>query len=825
MRFRKRTSAPAGDEVEVTAESGEMAPMEFSLTSRMRDRDRNTRRKLSIWDRSKYTLLLGSLFAFFWWQKIDDNPIKSVADAFWETFEKQAWVLVLLALEWVRQIHFFLAERWAGYYRFWKSTVFGRFDGRSQRLDPWTRFRLGRVLRWIFALVVVSVIVGQVADQSPVDAMVSLPGRMNDALPMAARLIVYPLLMISQFVLLFWFLGRGGIETYFPDDIETRFDDVWGQDPVREKIRENLIFLENPESIEARGGYTPGGILLYGPPGTGKTLLAEAAAGETGKPFVFVEPGAFINMFMGVGIIKVKSLFRKLRKLALRYGGVVVFFDEADSLGNRGAIGGGAMASNGFARFLADATEPGSAIPYLSEGSQRALWTSAIDGSPRPETKNGVMMMGGGGGGGTLQSLLAEMSGLKKPRGFFNRSVRKALGMRPKPPPKYRILVMMASNMPEALDEAMLRPGRIDRIYKVGYPTKEGRIRTYEGYLDKVRHELTPTDIEKLATMTPYATGARIKDTVNEALINAIRDGREVINWIDIVKAKQMKEHGLADDFRYVDHERHAIAVHEACHAVTAAKLRSHLTVDVATIERRGDVGGFVSSVPPEDRFTHWRSEYDTDIQVSLASLAGERMLFEGDNSSGVGGDMRSATRMATLMIGYWGMGRTFTSHAVRRELGIGGGGGGGPRPGEDGEDREEKLLMSGLGEQVEERLSELYEQVTELLATNRLQVLAVAHALETHLTITGDDVMAIIDGTEGPFIDGRGYYRPEAVEKLETYHAAVLDFRRRGLDDIPPLPEIEGVTGRIVSSVVARVVEPEPETVDATHPVSESSD
>ena len=421
---------------------------------------------------------------------------------------------------------------------------------------------------------------------------------------------------------------------------------MWGQDPVREKIRENLIFLENPESIEARGGYTPGGILLYGPPGTGKTLLAEAAAGETGKPFVFVEPGAFINMFMGVGIIKVKSLFRKLRKLALRYGGVVVFFDEADSLGNRGAIGGGgAMASNGFARFLDDATEPGSSIPYLSEGSQRALWTAAIDGSPKPELTSRVMMMGGGGGGGgTLQSLLAEMSGLKKPRGFFNRSVRKALGMRPKPPPKYRILVMMASNMPEALDEAMLRPGRIDRIYKVGYPTKEGRIRTYEGYLDKVRHELTPADIEKLATMTPYATGARIKDTVNEALINAIRDGREVINWIDIVKAKQLKEHGLADDFRYVDHERHAIAVHEACHAVAAAKLRSHLTVDVATIERRGDVGGFVSSVPPEDRFTHWRSEYDTDIQVSLASLAGERMLFEGDNSSGVGGDMRSAT-------------------------------------------------------------------------------------------------------------------------------------------------------------------------------------
>jgi ATP-dependent Zn protease len=677
-------------------------------------------------------------------------------------------------------------------------------------------------MRWIFAIVLVSVVVGQITNQNPIDAMVSLPGRINDALPFALRLLIYPLILISQFVMLFWFLGRGGIETYYPDDIDTRFDDVWGQDPVREKVRENLIFLENPEAIESRGGYTPGGILLYGPPGTGKTLLAEAAAGETGKPFVFVDPGAFINMFMGVGIIKVRSLFRKLRKLALRYGGVVVFFDEADSLGNRGGTTpDGGFASNSVAQFLDDATDIGSSVPYLSSGAQRELWRSALERAPQPQTKSSVMMMGGGGGGmGTLQALLAELSGLKKPRGFFNRTVRKALGMRPKPPPHYRILVMMASNMPEALDDAMLRPGRIDRIYKVGYPTKEGRIRTYEGYLAKVRHALTPDDIDKLATMTPYATGAKIKDTVNEALINAIRDGREVITWGDVIKAKQLKEHGLADDFHYVEHERHAIAVHEACHAVAVGMLCGHRMIDVATIERRGDVGGFVSYVPPEDRFTEWRSEYDTDIQVSLASLAGERMLFEGDNSSGVGGDLRSATRLATLMVGYWGMGATFTSHAVRREFAIGGGGGGGGgRPGDTG-DREEDLLRTGLGDQVEQRLGELFESVSSMLATHRLQVLAVAHALETHLTITGDDVMAIIAGREGPFIDGAGYYRPDAVDKLEAYHAAVLEYRRRGIEGLPPLPEIEGVTGRIVSSVAARATEPtpepEPEPVDA---------
>ena len=112
--------------------------------------------------------------------------------------------------------------------------------------------------------------------------------------------------------------------------------DRLGQDHVLERIRENLLFLEDPESIERHGGYVPGGILLWAPPGTGKTLMAEAMAGETGKPFIFVDPGAFNNMFFGVGVMKVKSLFRKLRKLAVRYGGVIVFFDEADTLGSRG---------------------------------------------------------------------------------------------------------------------------------------------------------------------------------------------------------------------------------------------------------------------------------------------------------------------------------------------------------------------------------------------------------------------------------------------------------------------------------------------------------
>ena len=359
---------------------------------------------------------------------------------------------------------------------------------------------------------------------------------------------------------------------------------------------------------------------------------------------------------------------------------------------------------------------------------------------------------------GTLQALLAEMSGLKKPKGFMNRVVRRALGMKPKPPPKYRMLIMMATNMPQSLDEALLRPGRIDRIYKVGYPSKPGRVRTYEGYLAKVRHKLTAEDIDKLATITPYATGATIKDLVNEALINAIRSGRDSITWNDVVKAKQLKDLGPPEDVEYIERERHAVAVHEACHAVAAYRVRAHLTIDIATIEKGGTYLGMVASIPPEDQFTQWRSEYEADIMVSLASLVGERMFFDGDNSSGVSGDLESATQIAMLMEGYWGMGSSVASHGVAQSVGIGGGGKPGKGAAAATRRRPQQAARRHAGERIEDKLGGLMERTERLLLENRQAVLAVAHALETHKTLTGDDIEAIIEGRPGVMIDGSPY-------------------------------------------------------------------
>ena len=240
--------------------------------------------------------------------------------------------------------------------------------------------------------------------------------------------------------------------------------------------------------------------------------------------------------------------------------------------------------------------------------------------------------------------------------------------------------------------------------------------------------------------MTPYATGATIKDIVNEALIMAIRDGRDVITWKDVTRAKHLKDLGPPEDVEYIERERHAIAVHEASHAIVAYKTRKHYEIDLATIEKGGTYLGMVSSVKPEDQFTSWKSEMESDIMVSLASLAGERMFFEGDNSSGVAGDLEHATSTASNMEARWGMGQNvamiITPDWHTQQMG------------KSGEDL--AVNRGRIAERVEGNLVILLEQARAILVEHRRDVLCLAHALESSKTLTGDDVKAVFERRPG---------------------------------------------------------------------------
>ncbi len=750
------------------------------------------RRKLMFFDRAKLLITIAVFLGFVTAKKVGDLPILGYREAFVEQLQAKRWLVIVAGLELVRQLYNVLCERNAAFNHFWSWKFFGGWDRFWTRRDQWLRYRLGRTFRMVMWGILLSILFGYLWGVSPLQAFVESPSRVwskafssGGELPLIVGITFTLILSVGQFVAIFWFMSKGGVDTYMPDEIETRFTDVWGQDRVLEKVKENIAFLENPEEIEAKGGHVPSGILLWGPPGTGKTLIAKAVAGETGKPYVFVDPGAFQAMFFGVGIMKVKALYRKLRKLALRHGGVIVFFDEADSLGNRGGAVAGREAPSSFVHSC-------NGLHYVSQATASSVIRGAfnVPADTSIEQKSGrirQLIMGGGAGGGgmgTLQALLTEISGLEKPRGFLSRRLRKYLNIPGKKPPKYRILMMMATNLPDALDEALLRPGRLDRIYKVDYPSLEGRMRTYDGYLNKVKHEITEDELKRITLMSPRGTGANIKDIVNESLIVAMKDKRDTVTWPDLLKAKQLKTHGIPDEVHSVQLERHAVALHEASHAVAMKLLKKFEMIDVATIEPRGPVGGFVAPVPTQQEGFPWRYLQEDEIITFLASLAGERHFYDGDNSVGVGGDMRASTSIAMAMEGYAAMGGTLASHGVL--------------PAVDGD-----KIRTTFNERVEERLQQLYARAQHLIAENEIMVLAVGHALETHHTISGDDVDAIFAGSDGPLVDGAWYHTEEFRVAYRRYHDLARQAHRDQIPFLTPLP----IPGQVI--LMDRPLEP----------------
>ena len=333
---------------------------------------------------------------------------------------------------------------------------------------------------------------------------------------------------------------------------------------------------------------------------------------------------------------------------------------------------------------------------------------------------------GGGNMGGhdereqTLNQLLVEMDGFESNRG---------------------VILMAATNRPETLDPALLRPGRFDRQVLVDRPDIQGREAILKVHARTVKLG-KDVDLRHMASLTPGSSGADLANLVNEAALLAARHSKDEVNMNDLNEAIERKDIGLERRSRIMrPEEKKRVAYHEAGHALVACSLPTSDPVHKVTIIPRG-VGalGYVLRRPDDDRHLHTRSELEANIKVALGGTIAEEIVF-GDISNGATSDLDFANRYARAMVTQFGMsrlGRVFFREGTENPFLAGSGFSSGKTYSEqtareiDQETR--KIIDDGVAD------------VHELLAARQAALIALAERLIDKETIDGAEVRAIIE-------------------------------------------------------------------------------
>jgi len=511
-------------------------------------------------------------------------------------------------------------------------------------------------------------------------------------------LLTLPLFLVFNAVIFLGpllLIGITQMRGFEPGDADwgVRLGDVRGQDEAKEEVSRVVTLWQSGEAFEKAGGKRERGLLFLGAPGTGKTMLAKAIATGFNCPIVMMPGSGFQQTFIGMDAVIVRLLARKAKKLARKWGGqCIVFIDEIDAVGmRRSALQGGAA---GGGRYTGGRPEEdlfygpwGALNPSGDMILETRAWRDRLFAEraqkPEPSVVGRILNQGAmpgmfGGGQLALNQLLVVMDGIDNPpffrRLFTNwtntlldatyfipaRAGRARLRLpRPKPR-KDQIYFIGATNVPmNALDPALTRPGRMGRHVWLRTPQKHDRQDIFDLYINKVAHtpELdTDKKRDELARITSGYSPAMIEQVCSMALTYAHAEGREVFGYGDILEAMTTVESGTAVNIEYPPEDTRAVAIHEAGHAAASHAYMKDTESTRISIRMRGEALGHHQAAEQVERFSSWRSDQMANLIWALGALAAER-VFYGQTSTGVGGDVASATQMAALMVGAAAMG------------------------------------------------------------------------------------------------------------------------------------------------------------------------
>ena len=321
----------------------------------------------------------------------------------------------------------------------------------------------------------------------------------------------------------------------------------------------------------------------------------------------------------------------------------------------------------------------------------------------------------------TLNQLLAEMDGFDTNKG---------------------LLILAATNRPEILDPALLRPGRFDRRIIVDKPDLKGRVEILKVHAKDVRMDES-VDLEAIALATSGAVGSDLANMINEAAINAVKHGRQVVSQKDLFEAVEVVLVGKEKKDRIMSkEERRIVSYHEVGHAlVTALQKNTEPVQKITIVPRTMGALGYVMQTPEEEKFLNTKKELEAMIVVALGGRAAEELVFD-TVTTGAANDIEQATKIARAMITQYGMSERFGLMGLEsiqnRYL--------------DGR----AVLNCGdatageIDEEVMKMLKAAYEEAKKLLAENRETLDKIAAFLIEKETITGKEFMKIFREVKG---------------------------------------------------------------------------